>query len=79
MKTNSAKVLVVLIYTIAALAVFAWMGKVWWQYGAVLAIGNATGAWVASRWSVAKGDRWVKGVLVVAVLIFAVRSWMTGG
>lgn len=75
-KTNSIKVLVVLIYTIAALAVFIYEGKVNWLYGAVLAVGNSTGAWFASRWSVDKGDKVVKIILGIAVSALAVKLWL---
>ncbi len=75
-KTNSIKVLVVLIYTIAALAVFIYEGKVNWIYGIVLAVGNSAGAWFASRWSVDKGDKVVKIILGIAVSALAVKLWL---
>jgi uncharacterized membrane protein YfcA len=74
-KTNATKVVTVLIYTIAALAVFAYNGKVDWVVGLILAIGNASGAWIASRYSVKKGDGFIKIFLVVMVLIMAVKLW----
>jgi len=75
-KTNSIKVFVVLIYTIAALAVFMYEGKVNWLYGGVLAVGNSTGAWFASRWSVDKGDKVIKIVLAIAVTALAIKLWL---
>jgi hypothetical protein len=75
-KTNSVKVFVVLVYTIAALAVFIYEGKVNWLYGGVLAIGNSVGAWFASRWSVEKGDKVVRIFLVIAVVALAVKLWI---
>ncbi|MGB3587767.1 MAG: sulfite exporter TauE/SafE family protein [Tunicatimonas sp.] len=74
-KTNSAKVLVVLIYTSAALAVFILEGTINWWYGGLLAVGNSGGAWVASRWSVEKGDKWVMLILVIAVVAMAIKLW----
>ena len=74
-KTNSAKVVIVLIYTSAALVVFILEGTINWGYGVLLAIGNSGGAWVASRWSVEKGDRWVMLILVVAVVAMAIKLW----
>jgi len=74
-RTNSIKVFVVLIYTIAALAVFIIEDQINWLYGLVLAIGNMTGAWIASRWSVEKGDKWIKRFLVVMVTILAIKLW----
>jgi len=75
-KTNSIKVFVVLIYTIAALIVFIYEGKVNWLYGIVLAVGNSTGAWFASRWSVDKGDKAIKIFLVVTVIALAIKLWL---
>lgn len=74
-KSNAIKVVVAFIYTISALAIFVWNDQVNWKYGLVLAIGNATGGWFASRWSVKKGDGVVKIFLIVMVLIMAIKLW----
>jgi uncharacterized protein len=77
-KSNSIKVFVVLVYTVSALAVFIIGGKVNWLFGLVLAVGNSFGGWVASRWSVEKGDKWVRVFLVITVIALAVRLWFFG-
>lgn len=74
-KSNSAKTLVVMIYSISALATFAYYDKVDWLYGFSLAVGGATGAWFASRWSVKKGDSLIKVFLIIVVVIMAVKLW----
>ena len=74
-KTNSAKVFVALVYTSAALAVFVYENVINWEYGLTLAGGNAIGGWVASRWSVDKGDVWIRRILVVAVVGLAIKLW----
>ena len=74
-KTNSAKVFIVFIYTFAALAVFIVEDKINWIYGLVLGIGNSAGAWIASRWSVKKGDVWIRRILVAMVIILAIKLW----
>jgi len=74
-KSNAIKVVVALIYTIAALSIFIINDQVNWKYGLVLAIGNASGGWLASRWSVKKGDGAVKIFLIVMVIIMAVKLW----
>jgi len=74
-KTNSIKVFVVLIYTSAALLVFILEDQINWLFGITLAIGNASGGWFASRWSVDKGDRWIKRILIVTVIAFSIRLW----
>jgi uncharacterized protein len=76
-KTNSAKVFIVLVYMTAALAVFIWEDKINWYYGIVMAIGNSSGAWFASRWSVNKGDKWIKIFMIVAVIGMAIKLWVS--
>jgi uncharacterized membrane protein YfcA len=74
-KSNSAKVVVAFIYTIGAVIVFALNDKISWYHGLILAIGNSTGAWFASRWSVDKGDNLVKIFLSVMVTFMAIKLW----
>jgi hypothetical protein len=74
-KTNSIKVFTALCYTAVALVIFIWEDKIWWEYGLTLAIGNAIGGWIASRWSVGKDDRWIRLIMIVAVLSLAVKLW----
>lgn len=74
-KSNFVKVFVALIYTAAALAVFIYEGKVSWIPGLVLALGNGAGGWLASRWSVEKGDKVIRIFLVVTVVALAVKLW----
>ena len=74
-RTNSVKVVVVLIYTSAALLVFIIEGKVDWAYGLILAVGNSTGGWIGSRWQVKSGEKWVRRILVVTVIAMAVKLW----
>lgn len=74
-KTNAIKVFVALIYTAAALGVFIWKGVINWEYGIALAIGNSAGGWIASRWSVKAGDKWIKKILVIAVTALAIKLW----
>lgn len=76
--TNALKVFIIFFYTIIALGIFVWQGKVDWVLGPTLAIGNATGAWIGSHWAVEKGDRWIKVVLVITVLVFAVNLVLKG-
>ena len=71
--TTVHKVTVVLLYTVPTLLVFAWAGSVDWLLGCALAVGNGTGAWVAARMAVQKGEKAVRAVLVVAVLVMAAK------
>ncbi len=74
-KSNAVKVMVVLIYTVASVAVFAYNDKINWQIGLTLAVGNSVGGWFASRWSVNKGDGLVRKFLIVMVIIMAIKLW----
>ncbi len=75
-KSNSVKVFVVFTYTIAALAVFIIEDQINWVYGLTLAVGNMTGAWIASRWSVGKGDVWIRRFMIVMVTALAIKLWI---
>jgi uncharacterized membrane protein YfcA len=74
-KSNSAKSFVILVYTCAAIIVFAYEGIINWPYGLTLAVGNAIGGWFASRWSVVKGDEWIKSFLLITVIALAIKLW----
>jgi len=68
---NLHKVFVVLIYTIPVLIVFAISGNINWILGLALAAGNSVGAWFAVKLAVRKGDKVVRAVMIVAILIMA--------
>ena len=74
-KTNSIKVFVALSYTVIALGIFAYKGKILWEYGLILAIGNATGGWIASRWSAGVSDKLIRYILIVTVFALAIKLW----
>ena len=74
-KSNAIKVTVVLIYTVSTVAVFAYNDKIDWKVGLTLAIGNSVGGWLASRWSVKKGDGIIRKFLVVMIIIMAIKLW----
>ncbi len=74
-KTNSVKVMVILMYSVFALVVFFIGDKIQWDYGLTLAIGNASGGWIASRWSVNKDDKWIRLILIVTVTALAIKLW----
>lgn len=74
-RVNATKVAVVFMYTLAALAVFLYHGKIIWETGLVLAVGNIAGAWLSSRISVNKGDNYIKIFLIVMVIAMAIKLW----
>lgn len=74
-KINYIKVFAAILYTGAAVLIFAIGDKIIWSIGFTLAIGQGTGAWYASRWSVGAGEKWIKRILVVAVIGMAIKLW----
>lgn len=73
---NALKVLVILLWTPLALWQFAAGGQVDWLLGLVLAAGNLSGALIGVRLTVLKGSRWVRRVVTVTVIAFAVLLWI---
>lgn len=73
---NMHKVFIVLIYMIPALIIFAWSGHVNWGYGLMLAAGNASGGWLSARLAVKRGEKVVRIVLIVALIIMAYKLLM---
>ncbi|GGG88626.1 UPF0721 transmembrane protein [Polaribacter pacificus] len=74
-KSNATKAVVISIYMSAALLVFVLNDKIDWTMGLTMAIGTSLGGWVASRYSVKKGDGFIKLFLVIAVSFMAVKLW----
>ncbi len=72
-RTNAVKILVILLFTIPALWVFIQHGQVNWTLGLALAVGNASGGWVASHMAVKKGHDWIKKFVSVTVVLFALK------
>jgi uncharacterized membrane protein YfcA len=75
---NALKVTLVLAFTPLALAVFTWSGKVDWAMGFALAAGNFLGALAGVRLQILKGHKWVRSVVTVTILLFAVRLLFSG-
>ena len=70
---NAAKVVLIAAYSPLAILLFARASQVDLAVGAVLAIGQMSGAWAGSRLAVLKGAAWIRWVLVAAALVAAVR------
>lgn len=70
---NAVKVLIVFIFTVAALAVFIWHDQVNYLFGAALGIGSACGGWLGTHVAVRKGHEWVRTFVAVTVVLFALQ------
>lgn len=82
-KANAIKLFIVLMYTIFALAIFIINDMVDWKFGLILAAGNMIGAFVASRFAVSWGAKFVRYVLLFVLFgaslkIFGVLEYVFG-
>lgn len=75
-QVNFNKLVIVLIYTIPAMLVFLINDKIDWSLGLMVAIGNTIGAWIAARVNVKKGDKLIRYVMSVAVVIMAIKLFL---
>jgi uncharacterized membrane protein YfcA len=68
---NMHKVFIVMINMVPALLIFALSGHVNWKLGLMLALGYAFGGWFAAKYSITKGEKLIRIVLIIAILIMS--------
>ncbi len=73
---NVLKVVVILIFTIPAVIIFAWHGQVNWFIGLLLACGNAAGAAIAAPMAVKKGHDWIRRIVTIVVVLCALKLFL---
>ena len=74
---NAIKVLIILIFMSLTLGLFAWQGEVLWFPGIVLGFGSLIGGLIGVKLTILKGHKWIKGVVTVTIIIFAIKLWFT--
>ncbi|MFC2096946.1 sulfite exporter TauE/SafE family protein [Bacteroidota bacterium] len=72
-KANAIKLFIVLLYTSVAILIFVIYKHVDFKWGLLLAIGNASGAYLASRFAVSWGPKFVKIVLLIIIFLAAMK------
>lgn len=72
---NAVKVLAILCLTVLALLIFAVQGRVDWVLGLCLGFGSLLGGVLGARLAVLAGNRWLRWIVTVTVLGFAVKLW----
>ncbi len=72
-KTNALKLLVVALYSLFAIAVFAWYGQVLWLHGLFLGLGNITGVTIGVRFAFKRGAAAVRWIVVLAVALSVLK------
>ncbi len=70
---NMHKIFIVFIYTIPALLIFFLTQNVDLKFGLTLAAGNALGAWWSAKFSVKKGERVIRIILMVVILMMSLK------
>lgn len=71
MHANGIKLFLTLLFTAAALLVFAWHDQVDWAIGAIVATGQGAGGWVAARF-LSESERagvWIRRALIAVVAV----------
>lgn len=68
-KANAVKVFIVLIYTVFSLGIFFYHGQVNVTAGLILAAGNMLGAWLGVHFQVKGGAKYVRYILILAMVI----------
>ena len=77
-RANAFKAPLLLAFTALAIALFAVGGVLDWGAGLSLAAGQFFGAKVGVHLQVLKGQAWVRNVLTVAIVLFAIRLLVGG-
>ena len=72
-KTNSIKVTIVLMYTSVSFILFLINGMIYFNYGIILALGNMTGAYIAVKLSLKKGDKLIKTLLLIILAAYIIN------
>ena len=72
-RINAIKVFVIFAYTFVALGVFIYHGQVDYSLGFALAAGTSVGGMIGPKLAVDKGHDWIKKVVSITVLIFALK------
>ena len=63
---------------LAALALFALKGHVWWQIGLVMAVANVAGSLIGTRLALKHGAGFVRGVFIVVVGALILKTGYDG-
>ncbi|MDR9438051.1 MAG: sulfite exporter TauE/SafE family protein [Halomonas sp.] len=77
-QVNVFKVLIILVYTLPALAIFLVNDQVRWGYGLVLAAGSMLGAWLAVKVNMSPRGAFVVKWLTIAVILVIILRLLLG-
>jgi hypothetical protein len=72
---NSIKVFVALLFSISSVIVFILNDAINWKVGFILAIGTAMGGYLGSHFTMKKGEKWIKLILLLTIGVMAIKLW----
>lgn len=72
-RANAVKVFIILVYTAFALVVFIYNDQVNYSYGLILSVGNMLGAYIAAKFAVQWGPKFVRYLLLITIAIAAIK------
>jgi len=75
-KIDMHKVFIVMVFTVPAVIMFIWTGNVNWFAAVALSIGMMAGTFAAVKVSLKKGEKFVRLMLGVSLLIIAVKLFL---
>jgi len=73
LRVNVYKIIIILMYTLPAMAIFISAGKIDWGLGLALSAGNALGGWVGAHVQVTHGDILIRYIMSIAILGMAIK------
>ena len=72
-RVNMHKVFVVMVFSVAALAIFASRVEIFWLMGLCLAVGNSIGGWLGARSAIQGGEKLIKRVFNAVMVVFIIK------
>ena len=74
-QANAVKLVIVLALSLAAIVVFIVNDQVNWWLGALMAVGQSIGAWLAARFAVGNPNAnvWVRRLLIAVIVLSIIK------
>ena len=70
---NATKLLITMIYSVVAVGILAYHGKIFWHYAPALIVGGCLGSYVSCHLAIKKGEGFAKVLLLIAVVMSVVK------
>ncbi|MEZ4987853.1 MAG: sulfite exporter TauE/SafE family protein [Saprospiraceae bacterium] len=75
--SNAVKGVVVAVYTITAVVIFAWQGMIDWKIGLLMGVGQMAGGYLTARYAATdpRANAWAYRLLVAVVILAILRTF----